>query len=38
MNSDFVNGLQVVAYMLLGTVAIVVLLAWLLKRAGPPRK
>ena len=37
-DSDFVNGLEVVAFLVLGTVGIVVVVAWVLRRVGKPRK
>ena len=38
VNSDVVNGLQVVAYLVLGTVGIVLVLAWVLKWVGRPKR
>jgi hypothetical protein len=38
MNSDFVNLLKVLGYLILGTVSIVLLAGWALKRFGPPKK
>jgi hypothetical protein len=38
MNSDFVNLLKVLAYLILGTISIAWLAGWALKRFGPPKK
>jgi hypothetical protein len=37
-NSDFINGLQVVAYLVLGMVGMALLAAWALKYLGPPKR
>jgi hypothetical protein len=38
VNAEFINGLLVLAYLLLGTVGIALLMALALKRFGPPKK
>jgi hypothetical protein len=38
VNSDFSNLVKVVVYLVLGTLGIGLLGAWVLKRFGPPRK
>jgi hypothetical protein len=38
MNPDFLNLLQTVAYLVLGTVGIALLAAWMLKFFGSPKK
>jgi hypothetical protein len=38
LDSDFINGLQVVSYLVLGTLGIVLLAAWLLKYFGSPKR
>lgn len=38
MNPEFVNLLKVLAYLIVGTVGIVLLAGWALKRFGPPKK
>jgi hypothetical protein len=35
MNSDFVKTLEVMAYLIVGTVGIALFAGWLLKRFGP---
>jgi len=35
MNTEFANGLIVVAYLIFGTVSIAVITAWALKQFGP---
>jgi hypothetical protein len=37
MTSDFANLLEVMAYLILGTLAIALLAGWILKRFGPPK-
>jgi len=37
MNLEFVNLLQVVAYLTVGTIGIALLAGWILKRFGPPK-
>jgi hypothetical protein len=38
MNFEFVNGLIVLAFLVLGTVSITLLSGWALKRFGPPKE
>jgi hypothetical protein len=38
MRLEFVNGLKVVAYLIVATAGIVLLAGWALKRFGPPKK
>ncbi len=38
MNPDFLDLLQTVAYLVLGTVGIALLAAWMLKFFGSPKK
>jgi hypothetical protein len=38
MSPDLINLLQVVAYLVLGTVGIVLVAAWMLKHFGPPKR
>lgn len=35
MDSEFINLLKVLGYLILGTIAIVLLAGWVLKRFGP---
>ncbi|MEJ0089700.1 MAG: hypothetical protein WDM80_08160 [Limisphaerales bacterium] len=37
MDSEFINLLKVVAYLILGTISIVLLAGWALKRFRPPK-
>jgi len=37
MTSDFANLLEVMAYLISGTLAIGLLAGWILKRFGPPK-
>jgi hypothetical protein len=37
MTSDFANLLKVMAYLILGTVAIALFAGWILRRFGPPK-
>jgi hypothetical protein len=38
MNADLLNTLPVIAYLILGTAAIVLLAAWMLKHFGSPKR
>ena len=38
MNTEFINDLKVVAYLIMGTISIALLIGWALKRSGPPKK
>ena len=38
MDTEFVNLLKVLAYLILGTAGIILLGGWALKRRGPPKK
>ena len=38
VNSEFVNELKVVVFLIVGTISIVLLAGWALKRFGPPKK
>jgi hypothetical protein len=38
MSTDFINVLQLAAYMVLGTTGIVLIAAWLLKHFGSPKR
>ena len=38
VNSELVNLLKVVAYLIVGTISIALLIGWPLKRFGPPKK
>jgi hypothetical protein len=38
MNQDFLNGLLIVVYLLAGTISIVLLAGWTLKKFGSPKK
>ena len=38
VNSELVNLLKVVAYLILGTISIALLAGWALKRFSPPKK
>ena len=38
VNTEFINELKVVAYLIVGTISIALLAGWALKRVGPPKK
>jgi len=38
VNGEITNGLEVLAYLFLGTVGITLLVTWLLKQFGPHKK
>ena len=38
MDPELVNLLKIVAYLILGTISIALLLSWALKRSKPPKK
>jgi hypothetical protein len=38
VNTEFINYLKVLAYLIVGTISIALLCGWALKRFGPPKK